>query len=271
MNKKKSLLVGLITLSLIGCSKEEVNNVGTQRDDGYTVWNLQEMNYNDFPDIVGYMKDEKQGNRNLYIKDSIGMKNLQYSELCTNKDGKIPSKYTVFGLEFPTKEYNEYDFLSVLEYINTKLPIKEYRLTRSMPGYIQSDYKLLGSMREADIGKLDITKDEFRDKYNALVEEGRTTHDSTDDIVRYSSISIDFGTPNSKDFTDILWFEAQLEDDELVHWEVSAYGNRFGVKKFEDSSYFQVEYTDEKIAINLCDRYNASTIVAEWSKEGYDE
>ena len=32
---------------------------------------------------------------------------------------------------------------------------------------------LLGSMREADIGKLDITKDEFRDKYNARVEEGR--------------------------------------------------------------------------------------------------
>ena len=59
----------------------EVNNVGTQRDDGYTVWNLQEMNYNDFPDIVGYMKDEKQGNRNLYIKDSIGMKNMIVSTL----------------------------------------------------------------------------------------------------------------------------------------------------------------------------------------------
>lgn len=217
------------------------------RDDGYTVWGLQSISADEYPNIVGYntcdTSTDPRGYYNILIRDNQDNR-LKVSDSCTDKTGKHGefTKAIINGQEFVNEDFAAQDFARVMAKVNEKTPVD----------YISSAFGSsdeLKALAAENKGKINQTEDYFLDLYNKIVDTGA------------AMFKVEF-SPEGDQLTFHYTFHFGVDDSGIRYW--------YGVVKthygHSDPDYCCVEFADEKIAINMADVYNGELVFARYGE-----
>lgn len=201
------------------------------RDDGYTVWNLQEINIDEYANIVGYSRMEDGTNYNVLIRDNQNNR-LKVSDNCGDKTGRHGewNRAYVTGMEF---KWGEATKDNIYQYMESFSKDMEYLGSNTMfdipPELLEFD-NVHKNMKG-------ITADEFKELINTLA----STANNMSNTLVFSDME-----------TKRIEFRMIYMNDEIIEWTAV-----MTVQSGDTSDgYCQVEYDEEKLVINLADKYN---------------
>lgn len=217
------------------------------REDGYTVWDLQKMDFDEFPNIITHGTLSNKTVNCLLCDQTSG--STKESENCTDKTGASGQFDRIIqnGQVYEWGSLNDSNWADILAEINTWLPIKRWKCAvgqETAEEYTEQDKDLLNQSAEF-----------FTDRVMSLYEVTKAMP-SLDIIFQDDTFAVKFE----------FYFVVTGDDKDTGTIDtIGVFAN--AVAGCTDEGYFQAEFDNENLVINLADEQKILFEVLKYSRD----